>query len=391
MSLWTTRYNTSPLWTEVEAARGRINRLVVVRDDVEAQDALAHAGMCIELLERRRSETDAQEVTAAMLERVRVAVVEWNGGLENVLTGAWTFVNLVSPTDAVLDALATWPPLKPSQYLTGIRAATDSFVAKVHESLSQVDADAAETLEVLDELKTAESALAAKVETETQRISEAIAAFKAESTASTTEVLAEKGEELDEFLGGWRTQREAYEENAEELIGSLKSHEESARKTVHATTALVVATDYGQYARNKNIAAWTCDIAAAIIGAAGVSAILYHLYTLDGTADGNVGLSITRLAASLGTLGIAALIGRRGAQHHKEARAAKRTDLALRRVMPFIVNLPEDEQQEIVLDFAERVFIRGDLDAATAETQSALRDRITAIRAARAAKAGSQA
>lgn len=70
----------------------------------------------------------------------------------------------------------------------------------------------------------------------------------------------------------------------------------------------------------------------------------------------------------MGTLGIAALVAHRGHDHHKEARAAKRTDLAIRRVGPFTANLPEDARQFIVEEVTDRIFIRGELDEAESST-----------------------
>ncbi|NKX94131.1 hypothetical protein HF995_12770 [Sanguibacter hominis ATCC BAA-789] len=124
---------------------------------------------------------------------------------------------------------------------------------------------------------------------------------------------------------------------------------------VHELEALACSVD-------KTIAAWVCDIAAALIGAAGLAVIVFHLLSLDPESDANIGLSLTRLAVSLGTLGVAGLLGHRGQQHHLEARAAKRTDLALRQVLPFTANLDEDDRRAIVREFTDRVFIRGDID-----------------------------
>lgn len=100
---------------------------------------------------------------------------------------------------------------------------------------------------------------------------------------------------------------------------------------MHATTALAVATDYGKYARNKSISAWVNDIVATFIGLVGVAAIVYHLiFNSQGNSD-VIGVSFTRFAVSVAALGLAALIGRRASQHHREARReADRTGVATR-------------------------------------------------------------
>lgn len=381
MALWVQRFETHVLWSRVEEARALINSLELDPSDAPEQEALAYIGMAIELLERRRKDTEPGEVVPVMLEATDVAVGEWVTYLRMILDGTWTAQQVVPHTDVVLGSLAHWPPLKPAQYLAGIRASVESFSRKVEDALSRTSEEIDESLAAVQSLREQQSSLETSIDAEKQRISEAIADFKMTSTSSVDSF-------LEEQRSTWSADNSDYRKRADDLIAKLSAHEESARKTVHATTALVVATDYGKYARNKTLAAWVCDIAAAIVGAAGVAAILFHLFTIDPQADSNIGLSLTRLAASLGALGVAALLGRRGAQHHREARAAKRTDLALRRVGPFIADLPKDEQELIVLDVTDRIFIRGDLDSAPAAQEPAdnLQARILKLRREKAAK-----
>jgi len=385
MALWIDRYNAHALWSRVGEARALINSLALNPDDRAEQDALAYIGMVIELLERRRKETEPGEVEPSMLEETGAAVADWVGYLQMVRDETWTAQQVVPYADAVVRSLAHWPPLKPAQYLSGIHASVESFNRKIGDALDRVSEQIQSTNAALETLQTEQGSLEASIASEKQRISEAIADFKTTSTAAIDSL-------IEEQRSRWSDAEAAYRERADDLLAKLTAHEEAARKTVHATTALVVATDYGRYARNKTWAAWICDIAAALVGAAGVGAILFHLFTIDPDADSNIGLSLTRLAASLGALGVAALLGRRGAQHHREARAAKRTDLALRRVGPFIADLPKEEQELIVLDVTDRVFIRGELDSVPdgAEPGSSLQDRILKLRREREEKAAAE-
>ncbi|MGG7509734.1 hypothetical protein [Plantibacter sp. YIM 135249] len=382
MTLWSDRYVVHPLWPEVDAVRAQLNALDISGDDRNGQAVLSYVGIVVELLERRRSESDPLEVTPAMLTSTQNATSNLTSTLTNIGAGVWPIDMATAATDSVMDTLASWPVVKPSRYLSGIQAAIEAFANRVAEAVSRVEVQSQALESRIGELDTRETELSTSVDTERQRIREAVADFKVEANQAIQHVTDSQESVIDELRAGWTATDAAYRNEAEAVLKQLHKHEDSARKTVHATTALVVATDYGRYARNKTFAAWVCDIAAAFVGAAGVTAIIWHLFTIDPDSDSNVGLSLTRLAASLGTLGIAALLGRRGQQHHAEARAAKRTDLALRRVMPFIANLPEDEQQAIVLEFTERVFIRGDLEASTT-AEASLRERLAAIRTGR--------
>lgn len=387
MTIWTERYETHAAWSEVARARATINDLRIDPGDGPSNEALVYVGAVIELLERRHTESDPLEVTPAMLAVVHSQVSSWNQHLDQASAEAIALSEVVGATDSVIDSLASWPPLKPAKYLSGIQSSIDSFATKSSAALEGV-ADRVESLgDRLDALQEEESNVTASVETERQRISEAIATFSTDSKTTVTSALEAQEIAIRERLDQWTHEDISHRAAAQETLDQLKRHEDTARKTVHATTAWTVATDYGKYARNKAVSAWLCDIAAAIVGAAGVGAILWHLFTMDASADANIGLSLTRLAASLGALGVAALLGRRGAQHHRESRAAKRTDLALRKVGPFIADLPEDEQQLIIEEFTDRVFIRGELDGPQTGARPALVQLIGDMRKRKAEEA----
>lgn len=381
MTIWGERFSKHELWQEVLNSRGLVNSIALDPSDRAEQDALAYIGMVLELIERRHEESDAHEITPSMLVGTYQAVAQWNSALANVRDHSWNATDAVGETDAVLETLASWPPMKPARYFSGIAAATESFQGRVADALADVTSRYQSLVSKLEEMESAEGQLRRSIDSEKQRISEAIADFKTSSKTVVDDLLSEEEERLSEARLYAAEEDSRYRSSAEDILSQLRAHEETARDTVHATTASAVATDYGKYARNKSVAAWICDIGAALIGAAGVAAILFHLFTINPNADTNLGISITRLAASLGALGIAALLGKRAAQHHREARAAKRTDLALRRVMPFIVNLPADEQELIVLDFTERVFIRGQLDESLPlDAGKPLRERVAELR-----------
>jgi hypothetical protein len=60
--------------------------------------------------------------------------------------------------------------------------------------------------------------------------------------------------------------------------------------------------------------------------------------------------------------------------------------------MPFIVNLPADEQELIVLDSTERVFIRGECDESQPTSGAgALRERVAEMRRRRSNQASTEA
>lgn len=360
--LWDERFKGSQVWQYVEQVRGHMNASTMPESPSE-QDALAYVGMVVELLEKRRSDSDAREITPAMLSSLGSSVSNLATYVESVNNGSQQWSQIIPYADMVLDALASWPPLKIARYLSGISSATEAFQTKAAQAIDVLSSRATTASAELDKVQSKQQTLGESIDTEKQRIAETIATFKTEAADAVSEVRDEQGQQLSELLTQWDKANADASQEAAQTLTNLKGLEEQARNVVHATTSHIVATDYGRYARNKTIAAWTCDIAAALVGAAGLAVIVYHLLSIEPNADSNLGLSLTRLAVSLGTLGIAGLLGRRGQQHHLEARAAKRTDLALRQILPFTANLDDDEQRDIVRQFTDRVFIRGEIDA----------------------------
>lgn len=383
MSLWETRFRNHQLWPTVAQARETMNQLDMPAN-ADEREVLSYAGMVLELLEQRRDDSDSREIAPSMLNSAASAASNFATALQHVADGNYAWSQLVQPTDEVLAALGQWPPMKPARYLGGIHQATESFAKKTNDVLNEVAGHSEDVDAALAVVKEKADNLSTKVDDERQRITEAIATFTTESTKAVDELIDEQQERINGHVGDWESERSDALASANAVLAQLREHEESAKNVVHETTSRIVASDYRKYARNKTVAAWVCDVGAAIVGAAGVGFLLYHLLIMDPDADANVGLSLTRLAVSLGTLGVATLLGRRAHQHHQEARAAKRTDLALRQILPFTANLDHDEREEIILSFTERVFIRGDLDiAAKAADGPNLRERIAARRVAR--------
>lgn len=359
--LWQERFTASPAWQHLEQARAHMNASTLPEDPSE-QDALDYAGWVLVHLETRRDDSDPHEITPTMLANLASTIASFASYIENVNAGGYTWAMVVSQADAVMDSLASWPPLKIARYMTGINGAIESFQTKASKAVEEVRQNAQTLTDELQAMAERQDAVKTLVETERQRISEAVAQFTTSSAEAIAQVREDQEQRLVALAEHWESAEEAASTRADATVDRLGNLEEQAKNVVHATTSRIVATDYGKYARNKTIAAWICDIAAAVVGGAGVAVIVYHLLSIEPEADANIGLSLTRIAVSLGTLGIAGLLGHRGQQHHLEARAAKRTDLALRQILPFTANLEEEEQRAIVREFTNRVFIRGDID-----------------------------
>jgi len=390
MELWVERFRDHPVWSALAEVRARINAISIPPDAPGELRALAYHGAVLEDIEGRRADADPLFINSPMLSKLQSALENWHNALTAVEVGSRTLESSVPEVEQVVTALASWPPVRPGRYFSGAWRAASAYQEKAEELLADFDSQSEALKAKLKTVSDSTDNLQSAVATEKQRISEAIAEFTTSSKSATEAALKDVKSDADEAFRAIEAQLKEMKQYSTDSVAYLTDLKSKAAETVNAATSEVVATDYGKYARNKTLAAWITDVAAAAVGIVGVAAILVHLYNIGEAVD-DISVSITRLAASLGTVGLAALIGRRAAQHHAEARAAKRTDLAIRRVLPFIASLDPDEQRAIVLEVSERVFIDGRLEPEHKERKSSLADRIKEVTARRVARqSGSQ-
>lgn len=376
MASWIQNFNEHALWAKVAALQTKVSELERPEDGND-QDSVEYISAALETIAGRQDSTPAILVTSPMLQRVADQVDNLSSTIDQWVAGTYSWQNLDSATQGLLDSLGTWPPLTADATSRAFVSGAKRIHEHTDEVIDAVDDKRNALIAAVDGLESRVTTIGSTVEESQAQLENALETFDDASTSA-----------IEEARAAWTSAQEAEKQSADGHLDTLSDLERQARDLVHAATSSVVATDYGKYARNKALAAWACDLGAATLGSTGIGAILYHLYQEGITADGNIGLSLTRLAASIGTLGIAALVAKRGTEHHHESVAAKRTDLALRQVGPFVANLPEDVREQVAMDLTDRVFIRGELGAGeVAEGADSLRRRVESLRARRSGEA----
>lgn len=362
------RFEKDALWAKLKSLRKDLAEVEV--EGGVAHDALDHAIATTDRCLARRKGTPAGTVTPAMLTKAAQAADQVSARVQPWLSDQATDEQLIESTDALVQAFAAWPAMRPGQVDQAARQTTETLRGRASKMVQDLESERDNLASSLESLATRVGEQDQKIDGHQQQLADALNTFASDSDDAKADA-----------INAWESAQASQKESGEAALDNLRGLEQEARELVHAGTGAVVATDYGEYATSKARAAWICDLAAAVIGAVGVAAIIFHLYDADTAADGDVGLSLTRLAASLGTLGIAALVAHRGSEHHRESRAAKRTDLALRRVMPFTANLASDIRERIVVDTTDRIFVRGELDGREdRDEDSSLWDRIQQAR-----------
>lgn len=361
MQLWEVRFRDHELWRLVEQARATMNHVEhpVAQAD---RDALDYAGMVLELLEKRREDTDGREVSPNMLATTQNAVQNYVNALEYVQAGQYNWQQMVAPTDDVVNSLGWWPPLKIARYLSGISSAVDAFQRRTSEAADAVATRADDVASALAELTTQQAALEAAVTAERQRITEAIAKFTSDGNDAVHEWISDQEDSLTERASKWDAQIEAAKRTAAEHNATMADYEAKSRKVLEAVGVNATATDFGAYAKDQKETADTWrKFAALVFVLAGVWFIASSLpWFTEGTQVWQS--SLARLGVTAAVAGVGAYAARESSQHRRQERQAKRVQLVLTALEPFIVNLPEDDQNSIRAESARAIFVLGNDD-----------------------------
>ncbi len=357
MSQWVSRFASHPLWTSVQELRTKLGEHASIEDPSD-RDASDYASMATMMAGARRRSTPAIMVTPQMLDTSDAAVRRVIDDLAREDEPDFRMTAIGPSVDAMVASFAAWPPPSPEELTTAVSEQLEQLASRSDELIGELVTKRDELSRRTAELETLQADLSGKLE-----------ATRAENDELTSGFTTLSKGTIDKEMAAWRESRELQEESAQATLDRLRESKLKAEEIVHSTTGVATATDFGKYARQQGIVAAVYDFFAGLVGIAGVAALIVHLYQV-GEVGSDLSLSLTRLAASLGTLGIAGIIGARGGQHHAEARAAKRTDLTLRRIEPFTANLDADTKQAIIEETTARIFIRGELNQTEEDHQS---------------------
>jgi hypothetical protein len=379
-ALWATRARVSDLLTRVsEHADGpalvQIGRLT---DALSAVDGLS-------VLPSWRF---PQEGTS--LNNLNSGLTQAEGTLQNVVNNPEAYAaSLADGLAANLDTIAQYlmqcpVPAVTSGHLKGITAVAADYRQLVEDAMGKVQANLAEAQAAVASIEQVHTESESGATAALNDLKAAIAQSKVDVTAQASRLdtaITEQGTAFNALGVSWQKQIEdaiaASEQKAETSIAasdkagvdqrarsqataeghlhSLAALEKQARDMVDVTARNTISTEYAQYARRQGAFATVWSILAVATAIAG---FIYVTSLLRNFAGVSAAEAIFKSTASAAILGAAGFMGREASGCNREARDAKRTQLDLNALEPFLVNLTPDNAEALRIKFAKRIFRR---------------------------------
>jgi len=269
--------------------------------------------------------------------------------------------------------LSSPAPVMSPQYAAELSALTEKYKEGIGNALERAriaSADAGDELqkfvavkdqaiatlaEQLDELKASISTEKADVSAQAARLDTAL-------TTNNTAFSTKMTEWQNTWDQGLKDAKKSVDQQILESAGRAEAHvdrlkdlETQSRKLVEATARNSISTEYGTHAKQQNRAATIWSVCAVVLAVGGLAALFVMV---NGISQMTVPEAIWKSSVSALTLAIATYMGREASGHRKEARDAKRTQLDLNALEPFLANMDEDTAHDLREQFAKQIFGR---------------------------------
>ncbi|GAC1439396.1 MAG: hypothetical protein NVSMB55_00710 [Mycobacteriales bacterium] len=391
-------FAASPLWQAVTQLGALLDGLPD-NDDPQVIEHVVRLRWLQQLLAEQRKQ-EPRTVPAVSLNNLHSVLANVTSNLQNYMGNPAAWPSYLAPAatafaDQVLLHVATLPPLPDGRQAATEAAArefekqagrmVEGLKAKIAELTTTV-ARQAEAIEAGAQQQAAQSAeaaaaaarqqqsleeqvrtLSATITEQSARLDTAITtqneAFVAQQTERAERAKAQIAEAQEQAVAvradiaaAAEADRKRQAEAAEEHLKVMRRLEEQAEAVVKATGRRAITTEYGQYAQGERRAALVWNILAVIFGLGGFAFIVYESHLLGGKSNPSWTLTATKLAGSLALLAVAGYAGRQASEHKGQERDAKRTQLDINAVEPFLTRLPEEKQDDLRANVAERLF-----------------------------------
>lgn len=264
-------------------------------------------------------------------------------------------------------------PIVSSQYLADVAALTEKYRIGIAEAIDRARQSNVDAEEELQKVVTAKDAAIVTLTEQIEDLKDTIAVEKAAVSAQATRLdtalttnntafttkMTEWQESLDsdrkEVKKTAEEQLLASRKEAKQHVSKLEELEEQSRKLTEATARNSISTEYGTHAKQQNKTATIWSVCAVGLAVGGLIALFFMIQGITNLTPAE---AIWKTSVSALTLAIATYMGREAAGHHKDARDAKRMQLDLNALEPFLANMNEDTAQNLREQFAKQIFSR---------------------------------
>lgn len=208
-----------------------------------------------------------------------------------------------------------------------------------------------------------------------ERFEKLIAAHRDEITNQIETMRAAWADLVKNTEDNFNVKEKAFGQDGRTLLDKLAEYKEQAEKTLHAIGIAGMASGYNKVANSERKAAWLWH---GITGLFLVGLVVFAIIAFESTLRGEFSIGIfgarafVALAFGIGV----AWAARQAGMHQAAEQRSRRMELELASISPYLATLPEDSQNQVKQELAERLFGQKDqlIPGSTKETTGSVLD-----------------
>jgi hypothetical protein len=387
MSIYEDRLSNALLTQKISEVEQRLSNL-----DPDAADRAQNSvpggperlGAVLEFATTVIGAADPELISQSQISQVAETLDHLEDRIQRFVAAEFEWPEVDGATDTLLDRLSAWPhaggipPAEVKEAASRFRRSAGMLLANIESDLTGVRDQVGEQQERAVELQAAsEKAIAAAdeqvgtltstIDEQKARLEEALKSNSEQFTDSQERRVEKFGEQETELQGriaavegeAKQTFQEAearYSQQMREAEERVQDHLDEAERIVGAIATTGTIGGFQQEAnRQKSTADLLRNLAlGAAVVAAGIAiwGVIHHATNSDSNAT-DLG---AKALASFVIFGIAGYLATQSGKHRDREERARRRELELAAFGPFIDDLPEEKQQLLKENLAERIF-----------------------------------
>jgi hypothetical protein len=399
LSRWDDEYTNHAVWITVDRLRDTLDGCPPT-DDVAQREHLDRLRRLVIELDARR-ELDGMVVSRPLLDTINTTITTMLDQVTNYINQPANWPSYlgqaaVGQADQVFALLMQMPQPGRDAQIAASRAAAKAYRDAADEFIQEVRDRAGKAIAAVEEDRESYTAATERGLAEVERLSNAVVQADARVTEQVTRLESsltahqsafeiQQGERSDRFqkdLDAFREKSEqqlaatqeaamrhseAEREIAEQTLAQLERLHEEAKAVVEATGRRAVTTEFGEYAKKQDHAAFGWSLAAIALALGGFVFIAIQIATLD-AHDLSWELAAYKITASVALLLVAGFAAKQSAGHREQEKQAKRRQLEINALEPFLARLPDEQAEALRVKMADRILVQPAPEAAETST-----------------------
>jgi hypothetical protein len=368
MSTWIERVTNHAVWQRIQESQRIISEALGTATPEEARTDLERLETCIAFIDTSLKSVDTILLTPSVLNTIDQNLISCQNEIKAYISNKnrQHLVNANNNIDNAVTATAQIPRAPSGKEGVEAIKSIDQVRNSAELSLASLNKQGDGLKQALDKISSQLNTLEPAINDQKQRLDKALATQQEQFSKAQDDRNKEFSKERSELSTQSKAFADSLQTTADGTLSELTSIRDKAQNLLHIIGNTGMAGEYAKTANNAKLVSygWQFVAFAALIG---LLVFAFDAYQAIRAPDFNVSATLGRafVAAAVGIL--AAYASRQADIYRKSEERARRYQLVLSSIDPYVASLKEDQREAVKIELAKALFGQNLIDAKDGE------------------------